>query len=159
MGVYLFWSPLDPLAFLPVPNLFTSSGVFGVHSLCFSMSASILAFSIVYPFASMSFISFCFCILLAFSSTSLLASFSLYCFAVILALFLSSFGLLPQAILFISISSSSGTFCLRILILIFGFMPSLRAKHLLVFALAFISYLCFCPHVLCAIILELAKSK
>ena len=147
------------LAFSPVPDLFTLSGVFGVLSLCFSMSASILAFSIVYLFASMSFVSFCPCILLAFSSASLLASFSLYSFAVISALFLSSFGLLPWAILFISISSSSGTFCLHVLILIFGFMPSLSTKHLLVFALVFISYLCFCPRVLCAIILELAKSK
>ena len=145
------------MAFLSVPSLFTSSGVFGVCNLCFSMSASILAFSIICLFASISFESFCPCILLAFSSTSLLASFSLYCFAVISALFLSSFGLSPWAILFISISSSSGTFCLHILILVFGFMPSLRAKRLLVLALVFISYLCFCPHILCTI--ELAKSK
>ena len=32
------------MAFLPVPNLFTSSGVFGVYNLCFSMSASIWPF-------------------------------------------------------------------------------------------------------------------
>ena len=112
-----------------------------------------LAFSTICLFASTSFEAFCPCIVLAFSSASLLASFSLYYFAVILALFLSSFGLLPWAILFMSISSSSGTFCLCVLILVFGFVPSLRAKRLLVFALVFISYLCFCPHVLCAIIL------
>ena len=129
------------MAFLPVPNLFTSSGVFGVCNLCFSMSASIWAFSIICLFASIFFESFCPCILLAFSSTSLLASFSLYCFAVISALFLSSFGLLPWAILFISISSSSGTFCLHILILAFSFMPSLSAKCLLVCALVSILYL------------------
>ena len=132
---------------------------FGVHGLCFSMSASILAFSNVNLFASLSFISFCRRILLAFSSASLLASFSLYCFAVILALFLSSFGLSPQTILLISISSSSGTFCLCVLTFVLGFLSSLRAKHLLVFALSFISYLCFCPRVLCTIIFELAKSK
>ena len=147
------------MAFLPVPYSFTLSGVFGVRNLCFSMSASILAFSIICLFASISFESFCPCILLAFSSTSLLASFSLYCFAVISALFLSPFGLSPWAILFISISSSSGTFCLCFSILVFGFVPSLRAKHLLVFALIFISYLYFCPRILCAIILELAKFK
>ena len=98
-------------------------------------------------------------LLLTFSSTSLLASFSLYCFAVISALFLSSFGLSPWAILSISISSSSGTFCLHILIFALGFMPSLKSKCLLVCALVSISCLCFCPHVLCAIILELVKSK
>ena len=154
---FSFFGPLLTLIF----GIFacTRFAVFGVCGLCFSMSASILAFSIVYLFASMSFVIFCPCTLLAFSRASLLASFSLYCFAVISALFLSSFGLSPQAILFISISSSSGTFCLCVLILVFGFMPSLRAKRLLVFALVFISYPCFCPHVLCVIILELAKSK
>ena len=136
-----------------------SSGVFGVHGLCFSMSASILTFSNVNLFASLSFISFCPCILLAFSSTSLSASFSLYCFTVIVALFLSSFGLSPSTILLISISSSSGTFCLCVLTFLLGFLSSLRAKRLLVFALSFTSYLCFCPHILCAIIFELAKSK
>ena len=143
MGVYLFWSPLALFLwhFCLYPNLFTSPGVFGVRHLCFSMSASMSAFSIVCLFASISFESFCPCNLLAFSSASLLASFSLYCFAVISALFLSSFGLLPWAILFISISSSSGTFCLCVLILVFSFIPSLRAKHLLIFALVFISYL------------------
>ena len=158
---FTFFGPLLTLIFgnLAVPDLLTLSGVFGVRGLCLSMSASIFAFSIVYLFASIFFVSFCPCILLTFSSTSLLASFSLYCFAVILALFLSSFGLSPQTILFISMSSSSGTFCLCVLILVFSFLPSLRAKCLLVFALVFISYLCFCPHVLCAIILELAKSK
>ena len=125
----------------------------------FLNSASILAFSIVYLFAFIFLVSLCPCILLTFSSTSLLASFSLYCFAVILALFLSYFGLSPRAILLISISSSSGTFCLRVLIFVLGFLSSLRAEHLLVFALVFISYLCFCPHILCTIILELAKSK
>ena len=65
------------MAFLPVPNLFTSSGVFGVHSLCFSMSASILAFSIICLFASIFFESFSPCILLTFYSACLLASFSL----------------------------------------------------------------------------------
>ena len=74
-------------------------------------------------------------------------------------LFPSSFGLSPLAILFISISSSSGTICLLILTFVFGFMSSLRTKCLLIFALVFISCLCFCPHVLCAIILELAKSN
>ena len=160
MGVYLFRSPLDPyLWHFCLYPIYSPCQVFLVYIVCFSMSASILAFSIIYLFASMSFVSFCPCIILAFSSASLLASFSLYCFAVISALFLSSFGLSPWAILFISISSSSGTFCLRVLILVFGFVPSLRAKCLLVFALVFISYLCFCPHVLCTIILELAKSK
>ena len=156
-----FFGPLLTLIYgiFACTRLLTSSGVFSVRGLCFSMSASILAFSIVYLFDSMSFVSFCPCILLAFSSTSLLASFSLYCFTYISALFLSSFCLSPQAILFISISSSSGTFCLLVLILVFGFMPSFRAKYLLVFALVFISYLFFCPHILCAIILELAKSK
>ena len=147
MRVYLF-GPLLPLF-----------GVFGVRNLCFSMSASIWAFSIICLFASIFFESFCPCILLTFSSTSLLASFSLYCFAVILALFLSSFGLSPWAILFISISSSSGTFCLHVLIFVLGFVPSLRAKCLLVCALVSISCLCFCPHILCTIILELAKSR
>ena len=144
---------------MPVPNVLTSSGVFGVHGLCFSMSASILAFSIICLFASVFFITFCPCILLAFSSTSLLASFSLYCFAVVLALFLLSFRLSSQTILFISISSSSGTFCLHVLTFILDFLSSLRAKRLLVFALVFISYLCFCPCILCAIIFKLAKSK
>ena len=147
------------MTFLPVPDLFTPSGVFSVRNLCFSMSASILAFSIICLFASIFFESFCSCILLTFSSTSLLASFSLCCFAVLSALFLSSFGLSPWAILFISISSLSGTFCLYIIIFALGFMPSLRGKCLLVCALVSISYLCFCHRILCAIILELAKSK
>ena len=105
------------------------------------------------------FISFCICILLAFSSASLLASFSLYCFSVLVALFLSSLGLSPQIILSISISSSSGTFCLCILTFVLGFVYSLRAEHLLVVALSFTSCLCFCPHILYAIIFVPAKSK
>ena len=137
------------MAFLPVPYLFTSLGVFSVRNPCFSMSASIWAFSIICLFASIFFESFCPCILLTFSSASLLASFSLYCFAVISALFLSSFGLSPWAILFISISSSSGTFCLRVLIFALGFRSSLKDKCLLVCALVSISCLCFCPHILC----------
>ena len=74
-------------------------------------------------------------------------------------LFLSSFSLSPWTILLISISSSSVTFCLHVLTFVLGFLSSLRAKHLLVFALSFFSYLCFCPRVLCTIIFELAKSK
>ena len=128
MGVYLFWSPLD--------HQFWHLCLYPMYSPC--QVLSILAFSNVNLFASLSFMSFCPRILLAFSSASLLASFSLYCFAVILALFLSSFGLLPQIILLISISSSSGTFCLCVLTFVLGFLSSLRAKHLLVFAPSFI---------------------
>ena len=71
-GFTFFSLPL-PLIYgiFALPNLFTSSGVFGVCNLCFSMSASILAFSIMCLFASISFESFCPCILLAFSSASL----------------------------------------------------------------------------------------
>ena len=119
----------------------------------------IWAFSMASLFTSLSFISFCICILLAFSSTSLLASFSLYCFSVFVALFLSSLGLSPQTILSISIPSSSDTFCLCILTFLLGFIYSLRAEHLSVFALSFSSCLCFCPHILYAIIFVLAKSK
>ena len=90
--------------------LFTSSGVFGVRNLCFSMSASILAFSIICLFASVFFDSFFPCILFAFSGTSLVDSLSLCCFAVVSAVFLPPFGLSPWAILFISIFLSSGTF-------------------------------------------------
>ena len=100
---------------LDLPNVLTLSGVFGVHGLCFSIRASIWAFSTANLFASLSFISFCICILLAFSSASLLASFSLYCFSILVALFLSSLGSSPLTILSISISLSSGTFCLCIL--------------------------------------------
>ena len=107
---FLFPSQPSTLAFLPVPDLLTSSGVFGVCGLCFSISASIWAFSMANLFASLAFMSFCICILLAFSNASLLTSFSLYCFSVFVALFLSSLGLSPRAILSISISSSSGTF-------------------------------------------------
>ena len=110
-------------------------------------------------FASLSFISFGICILLAFASASLLASFSLYCFSVFGALFLSSLGLSPQAILSISISLSSGTFFLCILAFVLGFIYSLRAEHLLVFAHSFSSCLCFCPHILYAIIFVPSKSK
>ena len=134
------------------PNIFTSSGVFGVCGLCFFISASILAFSL-------SFLSLCICILLAFPSASLLASFSLYCFAVIVALFLSSFGLSPWTILFMSISSSSGTFHLCNVTFVLGFTYSLRAECLLVFALSLSLCLCFCPHILYTIIFLLAKSK
>ena len=72
-----FLVPSHPLsvAFMPVPDLFTSSGVFSVCHLCFSMSASIWAFSIICVFASISFKSFCPCIFLALSSASHLASF------------------------------------------------------------------------------------
>ena len=46
-GGFTFSVPSQPFvsAFLPVLNVFTSSGVFGVHSLCFPMRASIWAFS------------------------------------------------------------------------------------------------------------------
>ena len=61
-GGFSFSFPSQPstLAFLPVPNLLTSSGVFSVHGLCFSISASIWAFSMAYLFASLPFISFVF---------------------------------------------------------------------------------------------------
>ena len=146
-GGFSFSFPSRPstLAFLPVPDLLTSSGVFSVRGLCFSISASIWAFSMANLFA--------------FSSASLLASFSLYCFSVFVALFLSSLGLSPQAILSISISSSSGTFCLFILAFVLGFKYSLRAKHLLVFAHSFSSCLCFFPRILYTIIFVPAKSK
>ena len=88
-----------------------------------------------------------------------LTSFSLYCFTVFVALFLSFLGLSPQAILSISISSSSGTFCLCILAFVLGFIYSLRAKCLSVFALSFSSCLSFCPHILYAVIFVLAKSR
>ena len=123
------------------------------------MSASILAFSIICLFASVFFESFCPCILFAFSGTNHIASLSLCCFAVVSAIFLPPFGLSPWAILFISIFSSSGTFWPFLSIFILGFVPSFQAKCLLVCALVSVSYLCFCPHVLCTIILELAKSK
>ena len=125
-GGFSFSFPSRPLAlaFLPVPDLLTLSGVFGVCGLCFSISASIRAFSMANLFASLSFISFCICILLAFASASLLASFSLYCFSVFVALFLSSLGLSPRAILSISISLSSGTF-------VFVFWPLYWALYIL----------------------------
>ena len=147
------------LGILALPDLLTSSGVFGVHGLCFSISTSIWTFSMANLFTSLSFISFCICILLAFVSASLLASFSFYCFSVFVALFLSSLGLSPQTILSISISLSFGTFCLCILAFVLGFIYSLRAERLLVFALSFSSCLCFCPRVLHAIIFVPAKSK
>ena len=46
------------LAFLPVPDVLTSSGVFDEHGLCFSIRASIWDFSMANHFASLSFISF-----------------------------------------------------------------------------------------------------
>ena len=121
------------LAFLPVPGLFTSSGVFSVCSLCLLIRASIWAFSNASLLASFSFISFSVCNLLAFSSASLLASFSLNCLSVSVAIFLScntSFkshfiaylGISSLTILSISISSLSGTFCLCFLSPVFGFI-------------------------------------
>ena len=122
VGVLLFWSPFDHLywCFLPVPDVFTLSGVFSVRGLCFSMRASIWAFSNL--LASLSFISFSICNHLAFSSTSCLASFSFNCFSVSVALFLSYLGLSSLTILVISISSLSGTFCLCILTFVLGFI-------------------------------------
>ena len=152
-------SCLFSVAVFPVPDLFTLSGVFGVCNLCFSMSASIWAFSFVCLFASVFFESFCPCIRLTFSGNNFLASLYLCCFAVISAIFLPPFGLSPWAILFISISASSGTFCPFVLIFSLGFVLSLKAKRLLVYALISVSYLCLCPHNLCTIILQLAKSK
>ena len=160
MAVFPFWSPLDhQLWHFCLYLSYSPCLVFLVYVVCFSISASIWAFSMANLFASLSFISFCICILLAFSSASLLASFSLYCFSVLVALFLSSLGLSPQTILSISISSSSGTFCLCILTFVLGFIFSLIAEHLLVVALSFSSCLCFCPHILYAIIFVPAKSK
>ena len=159
-GFFLFVSLLTiNFGILAVPDLLTLSDVFRVHGLCFSISASIWAFSMASLFASLSFICFCICILLAFASTSLSASFSWYCFTVFVALFLSCLDLSPQAILSISLSSSSGTFCLCIFAFVLGFIYSLRAEHLSVFALSFSSCLSFCPHVLYAIIFVLARSK
>ena len=126
VGGFTFSVPYRPsvLAFLPVPDVFTSSGVFGVHGLCFSIRASIWAFSVAIHFASLSFISFCIHILLAFSSTSLLASFSINCLSISVALFLSYLGLSSFTILAISISSSSGTFCLCVLTFVLGYIFS-----------------------------------
>ena len=63
-GGFTFSVPSRPsvLAFLPVPNVFTSSGVFSVCGLCFTISAYIFAFSDAILFASLSFIFFCICI-------------------------------------------------------------------------------------------------
>ena len=159
MGVFPFCSPLDhQLWYSCLYSIYSPHQVFSVYVVCFSISASIWAFSMTNLFASLSFISFCICILLAFASASLSASFSLYCFTVFVALFLSSLGLSPQAILSISISSSSGTFCLCILAFVLGFIYSLRAECLLAFAHSFSSCLCFCPCILYAIIFVPAKS-
>ena len=94
---------------------------FGVH---FSIRPSIWAFSDAIYFASLSFISFSICICLAFSSASLLASFSLNCLSHSVALFLSYLGLSSFTILAISISSSSGTFCLYVLTFVLDFIYS-----------------------------------
>ena len=160
MGVFPFHSPLDhQLWHSCLYPIYSPHQVFLVYVVCFSIRTSIWDFSMASLFTSLSFISFCICILLAFSSTSLSVPFSLYCFSVFVALFLSSLGLSPQTILSISISSSSDTFCLCISAFVLGFIYSLRAKRLSVFALSFSSCLCFCPRILYAIIFVLAKSK
>ena len=67
---------------------------FGVRGLCFSIRVYIWAFSNASLFASLSFISFCVCILLVFSSASLLASFSLDCLSNFSGTFSIIFGLI-----------------------------------------------------------------
>ena len=115
---FFFFCPL--LTFV-----FTSSGVFGVHDLCFLMRASIWAFSICNLLASLSFVSVSICNHVAFASTSLLASFSCNCLLVSRAFCLSYLGLSSFTILAISISSSSGTFCLCFVAFVLGFIYSI----------------------------------
>ena len=158
------------LAFLPVPSVFTLSGVFSVHGLCLLIRASIWAFSNANLFAFFSFISFFVCNLLAFSSASILASFSFNYLSVSVAIFLScntSFkshfiaylGISSLTILSISISSLSSTFCLCFLSPVLGFIYFIFAKHLLVYSTFLASCLFFYPLVLYCIIFVLAKSK
>ena len=96
-GGFPFLVPSLPsiLAFLPVPDVFTSSGVFGVCGLCFAIRASIWSFSNANLLASFSFISCSICNHLAFSSASLLSSVSFDCLLVSVALFLSCNVFLP----------------------------------------------------------------
>ena len=116
----------------------------------------------------MTVISFSVCNLLAFSSASLLASFSFNCLSVSVAIFLScntSFkshfiaclGVSSLTILSISISSSSGTFCLCFLSPVLGFIYSIFAKHLLAYSALLAFCLCFCPLVLYCMIFVLAN--
>ena len=72
-------------ALMPVPGVFTSSGVLGVHDLCLSIRAAILAFSRAHLLASFSLISFSICNCLAFSAGSLLLSFN--CLSISVAIF------------------------------------------------------------------------
>ena len=172
MWGFPFFGPLFTIyiGIFAVPDVFTLSGVFNGCGLCFLIRASIWAFSNANLLASFSFISFSMCNHLGFSNGSLLASFSFNCLSVSVALFLSCNvflkshflaypGLASLTILSISISSSSGTFCLYVLALVLGFIYSMCAEHLLAYAISFALCLCFCPLVLYCIMFVLAKSK
>ena len=127
-------------ALMPVPGIFTSSGVFGVQGLCLSIRADILAFSSARLLAYFSLRSFSICNCLAFSACSFLFSYSflsvsvanfLACNTSFNSCFIVYLGVSSLAILSISITSLSGTFCHSFLPLVLGFIISMSAKCIL----------------------------
>ena len=118
----------------------------------FSNKSCYLGLFSMHLLASFSLTSFSICNCLIFSACGLLFSFD--CFSISVATFLAcntSFkshfiaclGISSLAILSISISSLSGTFCLCFLALVLGLIFSIFAEHLLVNSASLAFCLCF----------------